>query len=89
MSKKTALDDFQTVIPALRTVEAEMRISLVSGDAAPWSTLYEALLYEEWLVNLFESALVLPHCRGYGICSHRTAFELDYYGFKYLVVYGV
>ena len=75
MSKKTALDDFQTVIPALRTVEAEMRISLVSGDAASWSTLDEALLYEERFVNLLYGTLVLPHrCRDC-IDAHRPSIE--------------
>ena len=86
MSKKTALDDFQTVIPALRTVEAEMRISLVSGDAAPWSTLYEALLYEEWLVNLLHGTLVLPHRRRNGIHPDRPASELRDYRIDNLVV---
>ena len=66
-----------------------MSVSQRSGFASTRSTHNEALLYKERLVNFFESALVLPHCRGYGICSHRTAFKLDYYGFKYLVVYSV
>ena len=89
MSKKTALDDFQTVIPALRTVEAEMRVSLVSGDAASWSTLDEALLYEEWLVNLLHGTLVLPYRRGYGIDPYRASLELGDDGMEYLVVYLV
>ena len=86
MSKKTALDDFQTVISALRTVEAEMRISLVSGDAAPWSTLYEALLYEERLVNLLHGTLVLPHRSRNGIDPDRPASELRDYRIENLVV---
>ena len=86
MSKKTALDDFQTVIPALRTVEAEMRVSLVSSDAASWSTLDEALLYEERFVNLLHGTLVLPHrCRDC-IDAHRPSIELCDYSIEDLVV---
>ena len=86
MSKKTALDDFQTVIPALRTVEAEMCVSLVSSDAAPWSALDEALLYEERFVNLLHGTLVLPHRRRNGIDPDRPASELCDNGIENLVV---
>ena len=86
MSKKTALYDFQTVIPAIRSVEAEMRICLLSGDSAPWSTLDEALLYEERFVNLLYGTLVLPHrCRDC-IDSHRPSIELCDYSIENLVV---
>ena len=86
MSKKTALYDFQTVIPAIRSVEAEMRICLLSGDSAPWSTLDEALLYEERFVNLLHGTLVLPHRRRNGIHPDRPASELRDYRIENLVV---
>ena len=50
---------------------------------------YKTFFDEEWLIDFLESTLVLPHRRGNGVCSHRSALELRDDGLEYLVVYGI
>ena len=56
---------------------------------APWSSHDEALLDQERLINLLKRTLILPYCRRYRICSHRTSLELGYYRLQDLVVNGI